>query len=149
MAHAEIMAINQASEYLKSWRLHGCTMYVTLEPCAMCAGALVNSRIDRLVIGTRDLRMGCAGTVEDLTSHEKFNHQIQVVHGVLEEECSRILSEFFLELRAEKKSLSLKESEPVYKEENRHRERCPSWFKVAVSKIVVQVHLRGSNPPPP
>lgn len=118
LAHAEIMAINQASEHLKSWRLHGCTMYVTLEPCAMCAGALVNSRIDRLVIGTRDLRMGCAGTVEDLTSHEKFNHQIQVVHGVLEEECSRILSEFFRELRAEKKSLSLKESEPVYKEEN-------------------------------
>lgn len=99
LAHAELIAINQASIYLDSWRLTGCTMYVTLEPCAMCAGALVNSRIDRLVIGARDLRMGSAGSVEDITNHEKFNHRVAVEFGVLEGECSSILSEFFKELR--------------------------------------------------
>ena len=103
LAHAELIAIDQASKYLGTWRLTGCTMYVTLEPCAMCAGALVNSRIDRLVIGARDLRMGCAGTVEDITNHDKFNHKIEVEFGVLEEECSSVLSEFFRELRAKKK----------------------------------------------
>ena len=102
IAHAELIAIDQASKYLGQWRLTGCTMYVTLEPCAMCAGALVNSRIDRLVIGARDLRMGCAGTVEDITNHDKFNHQIQVEFDVLEEECSGILSEFFRYLRSKK-----------------------------------------------
>ena len=102
LAHAELIAIDQASKYLGQWRLTDCTMYVTLEPCAMCAGALVNSRIDRLVIGARDLRMGCAGTVENITCHDKFNHKIQVEHGVLEEECSDILSKFFKELRSRK-----------------------------------------------
>ena len=102
LAHAELMAINQAAEYLGEWRLSGCTMYVTLEPCAMCAGAIVNSRIDRLVIGARDLRMGSAGTVEDITNHEKFNHRVLVEFGLLEEECSSILSEFFKELRNNK-----------------------------------------------
>ena len=102
IAHAELIAIDQASKYLGQWRLTDCTMYVTLEPCAMCAGALINSRIDRLVIGARDFRMGCAGTVEDITNHDKFNHQIQVEFGVLEEECSGILSEFFRDLRSKK-----------------------------------------------
>lgn len=102
IAHAELIAIDQASKYLGQWRLNSCTMYVTLEPCAMCAGALVNSRIDRLVIGARDLRMGCAGTVEDITNHDKFNHKIQVEFGLLEEECSGILSEFFRYLRSKK-----------------------------------------------
>lgn len=102
LAHAELIAIDQACKYLGRWRLTGCTMYVTLEPCAMCAGALVNSRIDRLVIGARDLRMGCAGTVEDLTSHNKFNHRLEVEFGIMEEECSGILSRFFKELRGKK-----------------------------------------------
>ncbi|MDR7869770.1 MAG: tRNA adenosine(34) deaminase TadA [Tissierellaceae bacterium] len=103
LAHAELIAINQASKKLGRWRLSDCTMYVTLEPCAMCAGALINSRIDRLVIGTRDNRMGCAGTVVDITNHDKFNHKIEVEFGVLEEDCSKILSRFFKELRTKKK----------------------------------------------
>lgn len=102
-AHAEILAIQEASKFLDSWRLLDCTMYVTLEPCAMCAGAIVNSRIERLVIGTRDLKRGCCGTVEDLTNHPKFNHRLGVEFGVLEEECSSILSKFFKELREKKK----------------------------------------------
>ena len=101
-AHAEIIAIKEASEYLNAWRLTGCTLYVTLEPCAMCAGAIVNSRIDRVVIGTTDAKRGCCGTVEDLTNHPKFNHRSEVIFGVLEEECSTIISKFFKELRANK-----------------------------------------------
>ncbi|MDR7857374.1 tRNA adenosine(34) deaminase TadA [Tissierella sp.] len=101
-AHAEILAIKEASKYLDAWRLMDCTMYVTLEPCAMCAGAIVNSRIDRLVIGTRDPKRGCCGTVEDLTNHPKFNHRLEVEFGVLEDECSSIISDFFKELRKNK-----------------------------------------------
>jgi len=101
-AHAEIIAIKEASEYLDAWRLTGCTLYVTLEPCAMCAGAIVNSRIDRVVIGTTDPKRGCCGTVEDLTNHPKFNHRSEVIFGVLEDECSNIISKFFKELRANK-----------------------------------------------
>jgi tRNA(adenine34) deaminase len=102
IAHAEIIAIKEASKYLDVWRLMDCTMYVTLEPCAMCAGAIVNSRIDRLVIGTRDPKRGCCGTVEDLTNHPKFNHRLEVEFGVLEDECSSIISDFFKELRGSK-----------------------------------------------
>ena len=101
-AHAEIIAIKEASEYLGAWRLMECTLYVTLEPCAMCAGAIVNSRIDRVVIGTIDSKRGCCGTVEDLTNHPKFNHRAEVIFGVLQEECSNIISKFFKELRANK-----------------------------------------------
>ena len=79
-----------------------CTLYVTLEPCAMCAGAIVNSRIDRLVIGARDPKRGCCGTVEDLTNHPEFNHKSQVEFGVLEDECSNIISKFFRQLRDNK-----------------------------------------------
>lgn len=104
-AHAEVLAIKEASKFLDSWRLLDCTMYVTLEPCAMCAGAIVNSRIKRLVIGARDLKRGCCGTVENLTNHPKFNHRLEVEFGVLEEECSSILSDFFKELREQKKNL--------------------------------------------
>ncbi len=102
-AHAEILAIKEASQYLGGWRLLNTTMYVTLEPCAMCAGAIVNSRIERLVIGTRDFKRGCCGTVEDLTNHPKFNHRLEVEFGVLEAECSSILSKFFKELREKEK----------------------------------------------
>ncbi len=98
-AHAEIIAIKEASDYLGQWRLSECTIYVTLEPCAMCAGAIINSRIDKVVIGSRDLRMGCCGTVEDITNNPKFNHRAQVTFGVLEEECRQILQKFFKELR--------------------------------------------------
>ena len=101
-AHGEIIAIKEASQYLKAWRLMDCTLYVTLEPCAMCAGAIVNSRIDRVVIGARDPKRGCCGTVEDLTNHPDFNHKSQVEFGVLEDECSNIISKFFKELRNNK-----------------------------------------------
>ncbi len=101
-AHAEILAIKEASKYIEALRLLNCTMYVTLEPCAMCAGAIVNARIGRLVIGTRDPKRGCCGTIEDLTNHPKFNHRLEVEFGVLEDECSSILSDFFRELRESK-----------------------------------------------
>lgn len=98
-AHAEMIAIKRASEYLGGWRLIGCTMYVTVEPCPMCAGAILNSRIERLVIGTRDPKMGCCGTILDLLHNTSFNHQVDVTWGVLEEECSSIMKRFFKELR--------------------------------------------------
>lgn len=100
--HAEISAIKDACDNLKGWRLPGCTMYVTLEPCSMCAGALVNSRIERLVIGARDLKTGACGSVLNIVQMEKLNHQINVQFGVLEEDCSNILKTFFAELRISK-----------------------------------------------
>lgn len=96
------MAIKEASKYLDAWRLIDCTIYVTLEPCAMCAGAIVNSRIDRVVIGAIDPKRGCCGTIEDLTNHPKFNHRAEVIIGVLEDECSSIISSFFKHLRKNK-----------------------------------------------
>jgi len=101
--HAEISAIKDACKNLGGWRLPGCTMYVTLEPCPMCAGALVNARIERLVIGTRDLKTGACGSVINIVQMEKLNHQIDVQYGILEEECSHMLKEFFAELRKYKK----------------------------------------------
>ena len=98
-AHAEIIAIKEASNYLGQWRLSQCTLYVTLEPCAMCAGAIVNSRIDRVVIGARDNRMGCCGTVENITHNLKFNHRAEVEFGVEEDKCREIIQNFFKELR--------------------------------------------------
>jgi len=100
--HAEISAIKDACVNLRGWRLPGCTMYVTLEPCPMCAGALVNSRIERLVIGARDLKTGACGSVLNIVQMEKLNHQINVQFGVLEEDCSNILKTFFAELRISK-----------------------------------------------
>lgn len=98
-AHAEIIAIKEASNYLGQWRLSQCTLYVTLEPCAMCAGAIVNSRMDRVVIGARDNRMGCCGTVENITHNLKFNHRAEVEFGVEEDKCREIIQNFFKELR--------------------------------------------------
>lgn len=103
LAHAEILAIEQASIALDSWRLLDSTMYVTIEPCAMCAGAIVNSRIQRLVIGAMDPKMGACGSIVDLVRHEKFNHKVELEVGVLEEECSQIMKDFFKELRDRKK----------------------------------------------
>ncbi|WFA08395.1 tRNA adenosine(34) deaminase TadA [Tissierella sp. Yu-01] len=97
--HAEINAIRQASEYLNSWRLLNCTMYVTLEPCAMCAGAIVNSRIERLVIGAMDDKRGCCGSIEDLVRHPKFNHRVNLTIGVLEKQSRQLLKDFFHKLR--------------------------------------------------
>lgn len=100
--HAEISAIKDACKNLGGWRLPGCTMYVTLEPCAMCAGALVNARIENLVVGTRDLKTGACGSVLNIVQMEKLNHQIDVRFGVLEEECTIIIKDFFSELRKQK-----------------------------------------------
>jgi tRNA(adenine34) deaminase len=98
-AHAELLAIREAARALSSWRLTGCTLYVTLEPCAMCAGAIVLSRLDRLVFGAWDEKAGMAGSVGDIVRHPRLNHRPQVRGGVLEAECSGLLEEFFRELR--------------------------------------------------
>nr|WP_312576758.1 tRNA adenosine(34) deaminase TadA [Sedimentibacter sp.] len=100
--HAEILAIRDACKNLGGWRLPGCTMYVTLEPCAMCAGALINARIERLVIGTKDYKTGACGSVLNIVQMENLNHQMSVDFGILENECSDILKTFFAELRKEK-----------------------------------------------
>lgn len=97
--HAEIIAIKEASKTLGGWRLLGTTMYVTIEPCPMCAGAIVNSRIERLVIGARDIKMGGCGSVINIVDNPKFNHRVDIVWGVLEEQCSNIMKEFFKKLR--------------------------------------------------
>ena len=99
LAHAEISAIDRASKKLGDWRLEGCTMYVTLEPCQMCAGALVQSRIDRVVIGTMNPKAGCAGSILNLLRMPEFNHQVEITTGVLQEECSTVLQDFFRDLR--------------------------------------------------
>ncbi len=99
LSHAEISAIRRASKVVGDWRLEGCTLYVTLEPCQMCAGALVQSRIDKVVIGCMSPKSGCAGSVLNLLQNEQFNHQVEIETGILEEECSKILSEFFVHLR--------------------------------------------------
>ena len=107
LSHAELTAIRKASKKLGDWRLEGCTMYVTLEPCQMCAGALVQSRIDEVVIGSMNPKAGCAGSVLNLLEVEGFNHKVKITRGVLEEECSTMLSDFFKELREKKKRLKM------------------------------------------
>lgn len=99
LCHAEITAIRKASKVMGDWRLEGCTMYVTLEPCQMCAGACVQARIDRVVIGCDSPKSGCAGSVINILQMDEFNHQVEIKRDVLHEECSRILSVFFEELR--------------------------------------------------
>jgi len=101
-AHAEILAIRRAARRLGSWRLSGCTLYVTLEPCAMCAGAMVLARLPRLVYGASDPKAGFTGSLGDLVRHPRLNHRVNVTAGVLAAECGRILVEFFRERRAEK-----------------------------------------------
>ncbi|MBR2527882.1 MAG: tRNA adenosine(34) deaminase TadA [Blautia sp.] len=105
LAHAELTAIRRASKKVGDWRLEGCTMYVTLEPCQMCAGALVQSRIDEVVIGCMNPKAGCAGSVMNLLQTEGFNHQVRITKGILEEECSDLISTFFAELREKKRAL--------------------------------------------
>lgn len=103
LAHAELQAIRKASRVVGDWRLEGCVMYITLEPCQMCAGAIVQARIPKVVIGSRNPKAGCAGSVLNLLQVPKFNHQVELTEGVLEEECSAMLSNFFRELRNRKK----------------------------------------------
>jgi len=100
--HAEISAIRKACKKLNSWRLNDCDMYVTLEPCAMCAGAIIQARVGRLFIGTTDPKAGAVGSVVDILGVDKFNHRVEVSYGLLMEECSKILKDFFRELRQRK-----------------------------------------------
>ncbi|NSL52326.1 tRNA adenosine(34) deaminase TadA [Calidifontibacillus erzurumensis] len=103
IAHAELLAIDEACKKLGTWRLTGTTLYVTLEPCPMCAGAIVLSRVDRVVFGAFDPKGGCVGTLMNLVQDDRFNHIAEVKSGVLEEECSFLLSNFFKKLRERKK----------------------------------------------
>ena len=107
LAHAEL----SASRKLNDWRLEGCTMYVTLEPCQMCSGAIVQSRIDKVVIGCMNPKAGCAGSILNLLQMEEFNHQVEMEVGVLEEVCSQMLKEFFKALREKKKEEKKKEKD--------------------------------------
>jgi tRNA(adenine34) deaminase len=107
-AHAEIMALRQGGLVLQNYRLLDTTLYVTLEPCVMCAGAMVHSRIGRLVFGARDAKTGAIGSLMDVLGHPGMNHQVQVSEGVLASECSAMLSDFFRARRLEKKALKEK-----------------------------------------
>lgn len=113
LAHAEMIAIAKAGKVIGDWRLEDCTMYITLEPCQMCAGAIVQARMKRVVIGSRNAKAGCAGSVLNLLQEERFNHQVELTDGVLEEECSALLSDFFKELRKVKSLEKAKNCEKV------------------------------------
>ncbi len=104
LAHAEITAINKASRKLGDWRLEGCTLYVTLEPCQMCAGAIVQARIDEVVMACMNPKAGCGGSILNILEMPEFNHQVKVTRGILEEECSHMLTQFFKELRIRNKA---------------------------------------------
>lgn len=103
LAHAEISAIKKASKKNGDWRLEDCTMYVTLEPCQMCAGAIVQSRMKKVVIGAMNPKAGCAGSIINILQMKQFNHQVEMENGILEKECADMLSTFFKELREKKK----------------------------------------------
>ena len=113
LAHAELQAMKKACKVIGDWRLEGCTMYITLEPCQMCAGTIVQARVDRVVIGSMNRKAGCAGSILNLLQMKEFNHQVDLQIGVLEEECSQMLSEFFRRLREvqKEKKLQLKQKE--------------------------------------
>lgn len=101
--HAEIKAIREANKYLKSWRLEDCELYVTLEPCPMCSGAIINSRIKTVIFGAFDPKAGTVGTFMNLVQDSRFNHQAEVISGILEDECKDLLQNFFKKLRQRKK----------------------------------------------
>ena len=111
LSHAEMIAIKKASKKTGDWRLEECTMYVTLEPCQMCAGAIVQSRMKRVVIASMNPKAGCAGSVLNLLQMAAFNHQVEIEQGVLEEQCSSMLSDFFRELRSKKKKIKEEQAE--------------------------------------
>ena len=104
LAHAEIAAIKKASKIIGDWRLEDCTLYVTLEPCQMCAGAIVQARIPTVVMGSMNPKAGCAGSILNILEVPQFNHQVHTIRGILEEECSQMLTTFFKELRIKKKN---------------------------------------------
>ncbi|NLK28466.1 MAG: nucleoside deaminase [Clostridiales bacterium] len=107
LAHAELIAIEKASKAMGDWRLEDCVMYVTLEPCQMCAGAIVQARIKEVVVGTMNPKAGCAGSILNLLQMEEFNHQVELTTGVMEKECTDILQLFFQELRIRNKKSKL------------------------------------------
>ena len=111
LAHAEISAIKKASKFIHDWRLEGCTLYVTLEPCQMCSGAIIQARIDRVVMGSMNPKAGCGGSLLNILENESFNHQALVTRGILEDECSEILTRFFKELRVRNKLEKKKQAE--------------------------------------
>src|SRR5699024_1324018 len=102
LSDAELVAMERASEKLDTWRLEGCSLYVSLEPCQMCAGAIVQARMDRVVYGAADPKSGCAGSLMNLLQVDAFNHQVSVTSGVLSEECGLLLSNFFKQIREKK-----------------------------------------------
>lgn len=104
LSHAEITAIRKASKVIGDWRLEECTLYVTLEPCQMCAGAIVQARIPKVVMACMNPKAGCAGSVLNILDMPQFNHQVEVVRGIMEEECAQMLRNFFKELRARNKA---------------------------------------------
>lgn len=105
LAHAEIIAIKKAAKYIGDWRLEDCTMYVTLEPCPMCAGAIVQARIPRVVMGTMNAKAGCAGSVLNILQTDGFNHKAEITKGVLADECKKMMQDFFKEVREGKRPL--------------------------------------------
>ena len=111
LAHAEIIAIKKACRKMGDWRLEDCTIYITLEPCPMCAGAIVQARIPRAVIGCMNPKAGCAGSVLNLLQEDGFNHQVEIEVGMMGEECSQMLKDFFRELRKKTKERHAKEKE--------------------------------------
>lgn len=113
LSHAEITAIRKASKVLDDWRLENCTLYVTLEPCQMCAGAIVQARIPRVVMGCMNPKAGCAGSILNILEMKEFNHQVIVKKGILEEECSNLLKDFFQSLR---KRLKVNKKQDILKE---------------------------------
>ncbi|MBQ0027819.1 MAG: tRNA adenosine(34) deaminase TadA [Lachnospiraceae bacterium] len=108
LSHAEIIAIRKASRKMNDWRLEECTMYITLEPCQMCAGAIVQARIPNVVIGCMNPKAGCAGSILNILQVPEFNHQVNITRGILEEECSDVLTAFFKELREKNKAEKMK-----------------------------------------
>ncbi len=104
LAHAEITAIKKATKFMKDWRLEECRLYVTLEPCQMCAGAIVQARIPEVIMAAENPKAGCAGSVMDILNNPDFNHQVLVKKGILKEECGALLKDFFVELRARNKA---------------------------------------------
>lgn len=99
LAHAELLAIQKASKAMGDWRLEECVMYVTLEPCQMCSGAIVQARIKEIVVGAMNPKAGCAGSILNILQMEEFNHQVEITKGVMEEECKSVLQDFFVNLR--------------------------------------------------
>lgn len=100
--HAEMVAINEACSFFGDWRLENCTLFVTVEPCPMCAGAMLQARIQSLVYGTKNKKAGCCGSILNILQNDRFNHRVDITHGIMEEECSNIMTDFFTTLRNKK-----------------------------------------------